>query len=186
MKNMKFMMLVILIAAIAGLLSLAGGCGGGASEVPTVVVKPAEPGADAADNGPSDNGNGNGDTPAEGYGTFTGRVLVKGTLKPRAALVLKGKAPRDPTVCAADGTIPDESVEGKNGGLKNVFIYLRKAPKNGKDHAGHEQKEDFDQKGCRFDPRAMIVRTKTPIIVKNSDPANHNVKIKSLFTQPFN
>jgi hypothetical protein len=171
------------------LLGFASGCGGGASDVPTITVKPAEkeaaPSADdtpVGDDTPSNGGS------KDGFGTFEGRVVIQGTASPRPALVLKGKAARDPAVCAATANIPDESLlVSEDDGLANVFIYLKKAPKNGKDSLGIEAEQalELDQKGCIFKPHAMVVRTGEVIIVRNSDPKPHNIKTKPALGQPF-
>lgn len=169
--------------------SVFAGCGGGASEVPTITVKPAEKtpadGVVPSDDGtvtPPENGGGTKD----GYGTFKGKVVLTGAAPTLGPLVTK-PAPRDPDVCAATAPIPDESIVSSGGGLGNVFIYLKKMPKNGKDSIGEEEEQmlEFDQKGCIFIPHAMIARTGKAIVVKNSDPVPHNVKTKPAVGQAY-
>ena len=108
-------------------------------------------------------------------------------MESRPALVLKGKAALDPAVCAATADIPDQSLlVSADGGLANVFVFLKKAPKNGKDSLGTEAEVLLlDQQGCIFEPHAMVVRTGTPITVKNSDSKLHNVKTKPALGQPY-
>lgn len=187
MKRHKLCSLLIVPAL---LLAGVSGCGGGASEVPTITVKPAAKtevattdGTTAGDNSPPDNGG-----PSGGYGTFKGRVTLTGSFSPLPPLATQGKASRDRAVCAAKADIPNESVVVNDGGLANVFIYLVRKPKNGKPKAAHEPTQQliFDQKGCQFFPHAMVMRTGEAVLVKNSDPLNHNTKNRPKFNQEFN
>lgn len=172
-----------------GLLLFVGGCGGGASESPSIVVKPAG-GGPAVNGGPEDETNGNG-TVAEGYGTFTGRVVVKGTVpKPSPLLLVQKGATNvpDPSVCAAQDVPNDAIIASGDGGLENVFIYLRGMPPGGKQTIGDGSQTlpPFDQKGCRFFPHALVLQTGQTLLVKNSDPVNHNVKTIPKFNDEFN
>ena len=182
---------LLLAGVIVPALFLTGvsGCGGGASEVPTITVKPAEKTGGSITPAviePPKNGG-----PSGGYGTFKGRVTLTGAKEgslPLAPLATQGKASRDPAVCAAKADIPDESVVVNDGGLANVFIYLVRKPRNGKPKAAHEPTQQliFDQEGCQFFPHAMVMRTGEAVLVKNSDPLNHNTKNRPKFNQEFN
>ncbi len=94
-------------------------------------------------------------------------------------LFMKG-APdvKDPEVCAAVD-MPDDSlvVNPANNGIANVFIYLRKAPADVHPSlkAPPTTKLTFNQKGCRYLPRAMFVRVGQPVNCISSDGASHNV-----------
>ena len=189
---MKHLKLYLPIAAAALLLAGVSGCGGGAGDVPTITVKPKETEAAPSGDGPStDDSPSDNTTPPttkDGHGTWKGKVVLTGTLPslPLPALVAKGdKSARDPAVCGKQAAIPDESLLVQNRGLANVFIYLKKAPKNGIDDGPIEQLLLFDQKACTFKPHAMVVRTGQTITVRNSDPVPHNVKTKPVVGDPF-
>lgn len=169
------------IAAVlaAALLPFAVGCGDGAAETAKVTLKPNKADAAGTANGDSATGTAETDTgtAASGYGTFKGRVVLAGSAPDLPPLVAQGANIKDGEVCAAQ-PVPNQKVTtGPNGGLANVFIYMVKAPKNGKDQAAHEPTDTpvFDQKGCVFVPHALVVRTGKPITVTSSDAVPHNV-----------
>src|SRR3954453_21262957 len=64
-----------------------------------------------------------------GYGTIKGRLVWGGTEVPAAkALIEKGKAAKDPEVCATAEPIPSRElvVDPKNKGVAYGFVYLVK------------------------------------------------------------
>ena len=109
------------------------------------------------------------------FGTVTGRITVNGTLPQLPDLVAKGSAQKD-AICSAN-TIENESIQGTDGGLGNVFVFLKKVP-NVDVPAPSEEAVEIDQKGCVFVPHAVLVQTGQPVIFKNSDPVAHNVKVQ--------
>ena len=108
-------------------------------------------------------------------GTLKGQILIDGPAPKLTALVKAGLSKVDPTVCAHSNDIPDESmlVSG-GGGLKNVFVFLDKAPDWYKDKPTVEP--SLDQKACLFHPHALIVPVGATFLLKNSDTVAHNVK----------
>lgn len=111
----------------------------------------------------------------DGPARFVGRVVVKGTPPSLAPLVKQGQQVKD-AVCSQQ-EVPDQSVvASSDGGLANVFIYLRRPPKDGIP-APSEEAPEVDQKGCIFLPHAQIVRVGQEVHLKNSDPVAHNVRI---------
>lgn len=106
-----------------------------------------------------------------------GRVVADGTFTRLPSRFGKGGAPADPSVCAKDGDIADESlIVNSDGGIANVFVYLDKAPKNAPQEEALVDNQLLDQLGCVFKPHALIVRVGKPFPLKNSDPVTHNVK----------
>ena len=157
--------------------------GGGASS-PSVVSLRGGPTVVVDDGG--GNGEGGGPDVSDGPpGTLTGRVVLDGTAPALAALVTKGTSKIDPTVCAKDGAILDESfVISSDGGIANVFIYLVKSP--GGSYAPPEKQAVLDQVGCRFTPHALIWRVGVPVELRNGDNASHNIEIKPRRNDPSN
>ena len=45
---------------------------------------------------------------------------------------------------------------------------------------------DFDQKGCRFTPHCLLVRTDQEVLVKSGDPIAHNTHPNFFKNQPIN
>lgn len=159
-------------AAIALLPFLVVGCGGGASLEPNVTVKlSALAGRGSDSDGPT--GPGPDGPKVEGFGTFEGQIIYDGVAAAQGLLSVT----KDKEVCAATD-LPDESlIVGADGGVANVFVYIKKAPK-GKhgDYDTGAGKFVFDQKQCAFIPHAMIVPCNKPLEVLNADPIPHNTR----------
>lgn len=174
------------VAVIAASSVLNSGCGklvSGANLIPSVAYKPATsevaateavvpeaetPGADSV----------------EGTGTLRGKIVLDGPFTPLPPLYAKGSDVKDAAVCAAVEA-PNESILVKDGGLANVFIYLRKAPKS-VPKVDPGATVEFDQKNCVFKPHAMIVRVGETVKVLNSDSVAHNTHTNGIKTTSFN
>ncbi len=110
----------------------------------------------------------------QGWGSVSGRIVVEGTPPVMPDLVAKGAA-----VCAVKA-IPDESViVGKNGGLKNCFVYLcqrRGMPQIHPDLKKSARKKiELKIEGCRYVPHALIVRTDQLINCFSNDIFEHSL-----------
>ncbi|HXY37347.1 MAG TPA: hypothetical protein VEI07_24175 [Planctomycetaceae bacterium] len=118
---------------------------------------------------------------AQEYGTVTGQFVLDGDPIKLDALVKAGDtSAKDAAVCAKDG-VPDDSliVDPTSKGIANVFIYLAKAPSDIHPDlkASKEPVVKFDQKGCRFTPHALIVRTDQDVAILSGDPIAHNTHV---------
>lgn len=148
--------LVVLLAA--------GACGSGAPEAPIGPPADAKP-VDAAK-----------------AGTLAGRVLLDGPLPANAAI----KMAADPVcVRANQGGAAFESFVGENGGLGNVFVYI-------KDGLGSywvdvpAEPVKLDQDGCRYTPHVLGVRAGQKLAIGNSDETMHNVHALAQVNGDFN
>jgi plastocyanin len=187
----------------ATLMGVVFGCGGQATDSSDAIVVPdstaaprpsASPAAGkstAAASAPAPSATPSAAAPSkqEGYGTLKGQVVFAGD--PPAAKVLfeKGKAAKDPEVCAKDAPLLSERlvVDGATKGVKNVLVYLSKPTSVSDDakkaYAAHPVM--FDQTKCVFDPHVLGIMAGEPITLKSSDPVNHNINAK-LKTSAFN
>jgi plastocyanin len=116
-------------------------------------------------------------------------LVARGTKKvdPATTATLAGTAafegtpPRNaPISLASDpacGTTPvtSESILVDNGGLQNVFVYIK--DDLGSQYAFEVPTEPvtLDQKGCHYVPHVVGVRTTQPLEIVNSDNTMHNV-----------
>jgi hypothetical protein len=119
---------------------------------------------------------------AGGWGSLKGQVLFAGTPPPAKVLEAQGKAEKDPDMCAVNAPIVSERfiVDDATKGVKNVLVYLPR-PSAVNEDAKKEamtKKVEFDQKGCVFDPHVMGLMAGVPVVMKSSDPKNHNVNVK--------
>jgi len=120
-------------------------------------------------------------------GTIEGQFVYDGEAPKFPPRVVKGDAAaRDAATCAAE-EVPDESliVDPATKGIANVIVYLRKAPANMPAELKESQEKivTVDQKGCRYFPHVLAVRTDQKVNCISSDAVAHNVNI-SPFVNP--
>ena len=167
---------LLAVCLLMGSILMLNGCGGGASAVPTVTVKPAtefNPGG----GGDEVDGTGTKDPKvpppeAGGTGTLKGVFAYDGPAVTRASIASGVKADQV-DICVADKILSERLIVN-DGKLQNVFIYLKRAPKGAKTIPPPETPYLFDQKACVFLTHAGIVRVGQQLLVKNSDPIDHN------------
>lgn len=172
MRNLTRLTFGTLLLALLPLCGCEQGLGGGAYTPSSVTLIVSNAGGTAGSESPETVG------PAvvAGYGTVRGKVVIDGSAPVLAMLVLKGSQQKaGDELCAVDG-VPNESViADANGGLANVFIYLKKVPKGVPIPPAPTDKIIFDQKGCSFTPHAFVARVGQTIVLTNSDSVVHNV-----------
>lgn len=124
---------------------------------------------------------------AADWGTLKGRLVVDGSVPEPVAIIVN----KDTEYCGQHNLV-DETVEvGENGGLENAFIYLYTA--RGKSVPIHPDLEEasetvvLNNKGCRFEPHALLLRTGQPFEIHNDDPGiGHNTNAQLLANPSFN
>jgi hypothetical protein len=154
---------VRLLPAIA-LLTLGAACSGPAPE------PAAAPPADAKR------------VDASTAGNVAGRVVLDGAVPANPAIPLTA----DP-YCARmhPGGLAAETFVAANGGLENVFVYV-------KDGLGGyyfdvpTEPVKLDQVGCRYTPHVLGLRVKQPIAISNSDETLHTVHALAQANPAFN
>ena len=124
------------------------------------------------------------------FGTIKGRLIWGGDqIPPARTLIEKGKAPKDPDVCAKNQAIPSRElvVDPQTKGVAYGFAYLTKPsganPAALKQWLAQSPKALLDQKSCEFIPYAQAIHEDQTLVIKSSDPVNHNVRY-SAFTNP--
>ncbi len=169
MKKIWLVMLFGLPLATAGCCDVPD-FGGGAGVVPQVTFVHESEAVVAVD-APTESTGAVGGNDA---GTFTGKVVMTGSVTPLPLLIKKGADVKNPEVCAAVD-VPDERLMLGNGNVvQGVFIYLNKAPKGGKSVDVADKQFFFDQKNCRFTPHCAIVSVGQMVKVLSNDPIAHN------------
>ena len=104
--------------------------------------------------------------------TITGKVVFEGTPAPNPVINMSS----DPACAEGNkGPVTSESILVDNGGLQNVFVYI-------KDGLGNKYLFDtptdpvvLDQKGCHYIPHVVGLRATQPLQIVNSDNTLHNV-----------
>ena len=117
-------------------------------------------------------------------GSIQGRARFEGqTPAPEVARI---DADKDcVSLNGADRLPVDAVLVGEDGGLQNVFVYV----KSGLEKASFPIPNDpvvVEQQRCRYVPRVVGVRVGQPLQIRNGDPLLHNVRSDSEVNQPFN
>jgi len=103
----------------------------------------------------------------------TGKVTLKGVPPPEKEIAPLVADPNCGKLHTDKKPTTRFYVVGKDGGLADVFIYIREgAPKGA---AAPAKPAVLDQKGCEYIPYVLGAQTGQKIVVKNSDPVMHNV-----------
>ena len=114
-----------------------------------------------------------------GHGSVSGQFLLDGAI-PKAKILVKkcDPAAKDGAVCAAGDLASDSLVvDPKTKGIQHIFVYIRKVDKtkiHPKLKSSAKPEVVFDQKGCRFTPHTLLVRTDQSVVVKSADNCAHN------------
>lgn len=149
--------------------------GGGSVVVPEVTIIPADLSGEST--GDSDAASEPVETSAgttgSGPGNLVGRVVMTGDIPQLSPLFAQGADIKDKEVCAAVEVPNEQLVVGEGNGVQNVFVFMRKAPK-GSPKPDTAEPVFFDQKNCRFLPRAMIVPVGATLRVLSGDAVAHN------------
>jgi hypothetical protein len=124
------------------------------------------------------------------WGNLEGQFIIDGDIPEIDPIIAQGDATvKDAAVCAAQD-IPDDSrmFDAETGGVMHVFIYLRQAPDEIHPDLATSVEDEvmFDQKGCRFTPHSLIVRTDQAVRLISSDAVAHNVHTYPFRNQGFN
>jgi hypothetical protein len=154
------------LRALAAAIALACAACGGGNEAASAPVPPAD--AKRVD--------------ASKSGNITGKIGYEGPA-PQNPLA---KLDSDPA-CARQhpNGMSLETVLVTNGGLENVFVYV----KDGLGNYSFDTPTDavkLDQKGCGYTPHVFGLRTGQPVVIANSDPTMHTVHAMAKSNQEFN
>jgi hypothetical protein len=127
------------------------------------------------------------------YGTIKGRLVWGGdSVPPAKNLVEVGAANKDPQVCAKDAPIParDLVVDPATKGVRHAFAYLVRPQGTNADAlkalVAKAPKVEIDQKNCEFRPYVTAMVQDQPLVLKSSDPTNHNVRFSAFANAAFN
>ena len=115
-------------------------------------------------------------------GNIIGRVTFEGTPPANEQISMAS----DPACARAhSGGVTFDTVLVNNGGLENVFVYV-------KDGLGDyyfdvpSEAVTLDQKGCLYTPHVLGLRVGQPLEISNSDSTMHNVHAVPAVNREFN
>lgn len=114
---------------------------------------------------------------------IAGRIIVFGDIPDLPPVVKKG-VPLNAQFCGQQD-IPDESfIVSEDGGLANVFVYLKRVP-DGIEFPANEENRSLYSIDCRYVPHAQVVRTDQQFSLVNTDAIACNFHIPG-FNNAFN
>lgn len=123
---------------------------------------------------------------AADWGSIKGKFVVDGSVGEPAAINVN----KDQETCGNHNLVDETVVVGEDGGLANVvvFIYTRKAMDVHPDYGDAKDADPavLDNKGCRFEPHVLAVRTGQALEIANSDPVGHNTNAAFVQNPGFN
>ena len=159
MRNLTQLTFGTLLLALLPLCGCEQGLGGGAYTPSTVTLIVSGTGSST---GGSESPETAGPAAVAGFGTVKGKVVIDGSAPALAMLVQKGNPPKpDDALCAVNG-VPNESViADANGGLANVFIFLKKVPKGVVIHNCTQSGRSRFSTRSRFGPRMSFGSAET-------------------------
>jgi hypothetical protein len=117
------------------------------------------------------------DAKADDWGNLSGRFDFDG----QAPQPIKLDVSKELYCTKAEPPVVTESiVVGPDGGMANVFIWVRKIDP-AKIHPDYAKSANdtvlLDNSKCRFEPHALGMRTGQTLQIKNSDPMGHNTNV---------
>jgi len=115
-------------------------------------------------------------------GTITGVVRFEGDAPERKTISSGG------TGGCPDhaGPLLSEDAIVENGCLANVFVTIQSGLQGWDVPPAKDESFEMDQKGCVYVPHALAMRVGQKLLVKNSDPTTHNIKIRSRANEEMN
>jgi len=102
-------------------------------------------------------------------GTISGTIHFSGNMPAAVEIDME----QDPACNLGPANYTEQYV-GKNGGLQNVFVYVKDGLGN-RIYPAPTTPVDIDQKGCRYIPHVVGAMVGQPVSFTNSDPTMHNI-----------
>lgn len=117
-------------------------------------------------------------------GSISGRIVFEGAVPPVETIRMTS----DKACVQNAGPNPqsDALLIGSDGGVRNVFVWIREGLDAEYAFETPTAPMVIDQKGCVYSPRVAGVRVGQPIEIVNSDPTLHNVHALPMVNQEFN
>jgi plastocyanin len=158
---------VLVLAAVA----VTAACGGGEKQETQAPPPPAAGGAAPPAAA----------APAAGSETISGKVSFDGVVPPPE----KVKLSADPKCVELnkDG-LEKQPIKVKDGGLANVFVYVKNGPAGS--YPAPTEPAVIDQHDCNYTPHIVTMRAGQPLKIKNSDDTLHNIHPRPTVNAEFN
>lgn len=151
-------------AFVSMIILATGACGGGGEEAPMETAAPAAPVFDPAT-----------------AGAVTGMIALEGTPPEPESIRMNS----DPNCLElATDPVTEYHVVGAEGGLGNVFVYVREGLTGTFPPPG--EPVVLNQEGCRYRPHVFGVQVGQTLEIVNSDMTLHNIHATPSVNDEFN
>jgi plastocyanin len=117
-------------------------------------------------------------------GSISGSAMFEGA--PPAPELIKVASDMQCVQGAGPNPPSNAVLVGKNGGLENVFVYIKDGLDPSYTFDTPTTPVVLDQQGCFYSPRVLGVRVGQPLEVSNDDPTFHNVHALPKNNMEFN
>ena len=118
-----------------------------------------------------------------GDATVSGIVHLAGDVPKNPAIDMS----EEPACRSKHATAPlDSQYVSSNGGLGNVFVYVKAGLPAGATYAPPAEAVVIEQDGCEYRPRVFGVQAGQKIEIVNDDPVLHNIKAVPTKNRGFN
>ncbi len=114
-------------------------------------------------------------------GDVRGVVRLDGPVPaPKVLTVEPKKAGDSLDACGDHARVSQRLVVDPSGGVQHSVVWLQAASPDGQVAAKSAASNDvavLDQQRCEFVPHVMVIPSSVPLVIRNSDPVRHNVRI---------
>jgi len=120
---------------------------------------------------------------------LAGVIKFDGAAPERTAIDMtpnKGGSRDECSALHPEPQLSEAVIVGKDGGLANVFVYVKKGLEKKKKYPMPAEPAVLDQSGCMYRPRVQGVRVGQDLVIRNSDKLTHNTRSYALRNRPFN
>jgi hypothetical protein len=116
-------------------------------------------------------------------GSIEGRVTIEGKVPDNPTIAMAA----DPACASANKEpVKAETFVVADGGLENVFVYIKDGLGNKYLFDTPTESVKLEQKGCRYVPHVLGVRVSQPLVITNDDNTMHNVHGMGQANRQFN
>ncbi len=98
----------------------------------------------------------------------------------------KGGSRDECSVLHKEPQLHETAIVGKEGGLANVFVYVKKGLEKKKKYPMPTESAVLDQFGCMYQPRIQGVRVGQELVIRNKDKLTHNTRSYAFRNRAFN
>ena len=118
------------------------------------------------------------------WGTLTGRIVYDGKAPAPGAI----KVDKDQEVCSKPTGRRIAGSRRRRRLEERGWSFCGPKTSTVAPDTRRSAKDDvvLDNKGCRFEPHVVVLRTTQTLVIKNSDPVGHNTKADAIKNAAFN